>query len=166
MFDPTICIDYRKIISSQFSVQVKRRKTRFMINRPHTILRNPHLKGARSMNQGEVYPPSFWRARPPSGKQGTGLFERKHLSDQFSSALYRGPSPGLHCIGLMVFINFCYSRPAARAACSVGVDADLRRVPCRASKYTVGPRRPWKPAIFRMELFAKAAKVDKNECFR
>jgi hypothetical protein len=53
--------------------------------------------------QGEAY--------PPFGRQGTGLFERTHLSDQRSSALWRGPIRGLHYKSLMVSTNFFYSSP-------------------------------------------------------
>ena len=75
-------------------------------------------------------------ACPPSARRGMGLFERTHLSDQFSSVLYRGPSRGLRCTGPVESTTFSSSRPAERVACSGGVDVDLRRVPCRPFIFT------------------------------
>ena len=61
-----------------------------------------------------------------------GLLEKTHLSDQNCSALYRGPSRGLRCNDLMDSTTFFSSRSQGEPLSSVGVDAALRRVPCRA----------------------------------
>ena len=42
--------------------------------------------------------------------EGMGLFERTHLPDQISTALWCGPIRGLHGDGFMVSITFLSSR--------------------------------------------------------
>jgi hypothetical protein len=63
--------------------------------------------------------------------EGMGFFERKHLSDKNYSAVSRPESrPALQWPnGIKSLVS---QQAAGRAACSVGVDADLRRVLCRA----------------------------------
>ena len=64
--------------------------------------------------------------------EGMGLFESTHLPDQNPSALYCGPSRGLHLRSLMVSIAICSGRPQRGPLTTAGVDAALRRMPCRA----------------------------------
>jgi hypothetical protein len=60
---------------------------------------------------------------------GMGLFESTHLPDKISFALCSGLSRGLRCNDLMEPTFLLPQQAAGRAACTSGVDADLRRVP-------------------------------------
>jgi hypothetical protein len=86
---------------------------------------------------------------PPSGRQDMGLFKRTHLSHQDSSGFCCGPSRGLRCNGAMESISFRSGRPQGGPLSNAGVDAGLRRVPCRAVCPAVQTNKtPPKEALF------------------
>ena len=75
-----------------------------------------------------------------------GLFEKTHLPDQHDSALYRGPSRGLHCNGFLESISFHRSRLRGGPLSNSGVDVALRRVLCQAvwTSSLCFLNRPWR----------------------
>ena len=91
------------------------------------------------------------RARQIDGGQAMPLFQQPHYQRRRHGALRKDASSGSKPLLTVPrpesraalqrphgFHYLLFRQIAARAACSAGVDADLRRVPCRAFKSSTG----------------------------